>query len=408
MTKRILYIQYTNPAAYPPLEHSSRILADRGWDVTFLGTGALGEANGFCFPPHPNIRVKLWRFRRPGLMQKLQFLAFCLWAVREARRNKTRWIYASDALSCPAALLAIRLLGCRVIYHEHDSPPGSGTMSNDPGGVKSTGLPQSVSAFQSIVLRSRRRLARIAEVCVLPNATRIEVFKRETGMEQAVLCVWNCPERREVTHRVVAPGLKTVLFYHGSLNAVRLPFAILQAMALLPETVSLQFAGYTTSGHVNFLSEFLAEAERLGVGGRVIYLGAPVGREMLLDMCRQASIGMAFMPAVSDDLNMRAMTGASNKPFDYLACGLGLLVSDLPDWKDLFVEPGYGLACNLDDPASIAQAVRWFVEHPEQTREMGERGRQRVLREWNYETQFAPVLAELERVAGKTQPQSFI
>ena len=405
MTKRILFIQYTNPAAYPPLEHSSRILADRGWDVTFLGTGASGEANGFRFPPHPNIRVKLWPFRRPGAMQKLQFLAFGLWAVREARRSKTQWIYASDALSCPAALLAIRLLGCRVIYHEHDSPQGSGTMPNDPRGLKSTGLPQSMSAFQNIVLRSRRRLARIADVCVLPNAARIEVFKRETGTPGPVLCVWNCPERREVPDRVAAPVQKTVLFYHGSLNAARLPFSILQAMALLPETVSLRFAGYTTSGHKNFLNEFLAEAERLGVSGRVIYLGAPVGRKMLLDMCRQSSIGVAFMPAVSDDLNMRAMTGASNKPFDFLACGLGLLVSDLPDWKSLFVEPGYGLACHPDDPSSIAQAVRWFVEHPEQTREMGERGRQRVLREWNYETQFAPVLAEIERVADKTQPQ---
>jgi len=27
LLKRILYIQYTNPAGYPPLEHSSRILA---------------------------------------------------------------------------------------------------------------------------------------------------------------------------------------------------------------------------------------------------------------------------------------------------------------------------------------------------------------------------------------------
>lgn len=37
---RILYIQYTNPAGYPPLEHSSRILAQADWEVLFLGTGA--------------------------------------------------------------------------------------------------------------------------------------------------------------------------------------------------------------------------------------------------------------------------------------------------------------------------------------------------------------------------------
>lgn len=406
--RRILYVQYTNPAGYPPLEHSSRILADRGWDVTFLGTGASGKADGFCFPPYPNIGLRLWPFRRPGVLQKIQFLAFCFWVVGEAWRNKARWIYASDALSCPAALLAIRLLGCRVIYHEHDSPPGSGTISNDPRGMKGTELPQSVSAFQNIVLHSRRRLARIAEVCVLPNATRIEVLKRETGTKRPILCVWNCPERREVTGRAAGPQEKTVLFYHGSLNAARLPFSVLQAMALLPETVCLRFAGYTTSGHVDFVAEFLTEAERLGVNGRVNYLGAPVGRQMLLDLCRQSSIGLTFVPTASDDLNMRAMTGASNKPFDYLACGVALLVSDLPDWKNMFVEPGYGLACNPDDPSSIAQAVRRFVEHPKETREMGERGRQKVLREWNYETQFAPVLAEIESMINSTHRQSLI
>jgi hypothetical protein len=31
--KRVLYLQYTNPAGYPPLEHSSGILADSGWDA---------------------------------------------------------------------------------------------------------------------------------------------------------------------------------------------------------------------------------------------------------------------------------------------------------------------------------------------------------------------------------------
>jgi hypothetical protein len=49
------------------------------------------------------------------------------------------------------------------------------------------------------------------------------------------------------------------------------------------------------------------------------------------------------MPKVSEDINMQAMVGASDKAFDYLACGLALLVSDLPDWRAIYVEAGYGL-----------------------------------------------------------------
>ena len=38
------------------------------------------------------------------------------------------------------------------------------------------------------------------------------------------------------------------------------------------------------------------------------------------------------------DINLNYMTGASNKPFDYMACGLALLVCDLSDWKQMYVE----------------------------------------------------------------------
>jgi len=64
-SKRILYIQYTNPAGYPPLEHSSRILAKEGWEVRFLGTGASG-ANALKFPPHPHITGYQIPFCHPG------------------------------------------------------------------------------------------------------------------------------------------------------------------------------------------------------------------------------------------------------------------------------------------------------------------------------------------------------
>jgi glycosyltransferase involved in cell wall biosynthesis len=94
---------------------------------------------------------------------------------------------------------------------------------------------------------------------------------------------------------------------------------------------------------------------------------------------------------------MRAMAGASNKPFDYMACGLALLVSALPDWRALFVEPGYALACDPGDAGSIARALAWFLEHREETARMGENGRRRIVEEWNYERCFAPVIAEIVR-----------
>jgi glycosyltransferase involved in cell wall biosynthesis len=90
------------------------------------------------------------------------------------------------------------------------------------------------------------------------------------------------------------------------------------------------------------------------------------------------------------------MTGASNKAFDYLASGLPLVVSDLPDWRAAYVEPGYALACNPQDAESIASAVRRLLDDPALARSMGESGRQRILKEWNYEACFRPVLRRLQ------------
>src|SRR5262249_54243632 len=113
----------------------------------------------------------------------------------------------------------------------------------------------------------------------------------------------------------------------------------------------------------------------------------------LLELCRRCDIGLTLFTKET----VQPMAGASNKPFDYLASGLSLLVSATPEWTTFYVAPGYGLACDPHDPARIAPAVRWVLETPDQLRRMGEGGRQRVATAWNYEQQFARVWQLMER-----------
>lgn len=77
---------------------------------------------------------------------------------------------------------------------------------------------------------------------------------------------------------------------------------------------------------------------------------------------------------------------------------LGSFSSDLPEWVEFFVNPGYGLACDPDNVDSIASALRWFLENPQKRRKMAERGRQKILSDWNYETQFEPVLRYMKEL----------
>ncbi len=373
---RIVYVQYTNPGAYPPLEHSSRILANHRWKVLFLGTGALG-AGSLRFPPHPNVTVRRLRCCPSGLRQKLHYLIYCFWVLGWVLAWRPKWVYASDLLSCPIALALALIPGLRVIYHEHDSPTGS-----------------SGTGSSRLILWSRRVLAQRVTCAILPNQMRADRFQAELREDRScVLCVWNCPRKEEISGpRSAANGNDIWLLYHGSIVPSRLPLSVLTALARLPETVKLRVIGYETLGSVGYVDVLRSTARALGILHRLDLLGPIPTRFELLNHGRRSDIGLALMPMTSNDLNVVAMTGASNKPFDYLSCGLALLVPDLPAWSGLYVEPGYGIACHPDDPASVERALRSLLDDPVEMRAMGERGRQRVEREWNYETQFAKVL----------------
>jgi glycosyltransferase involved in cell wall biosynthesis len=238
--KSIAYVQYANPAAYPPLEHSSRIFAREGWEVLFLGIPALG-AESLSFPRHDRIKVRQISFCQAGWRQKLHYVQFCLWVLFSVLRWRSRWVYASDLMSCPVALILSFLPGFRVIYHEHDSPT-----------LETRDRISKISKFMRLVLWARRRLARRAQLCVLPNERRAERFRAESG---SVMCngyrstvvVWNCPSLEEVSEpRDAHDGSELWVLYHGSIVPSRLPLTVFEAVAILPEAVKLHVIGYET------------------------------------------------------------------------------------------------------------------------------------------------------------------
>jgi glycosyltransferase involved in cell wall biosynthesis len=379
--KRILYICYTNPGGYPPLGHSAQILSERGWDIVFLGIHNRGESNKLHFATDIKVSVQLLRSCPPGWTQKLHFLGFCLWAIAWVVFWRPRWVYASDSLACPAALVASSVPGVRVLYHEHDTPAAF----EDRRG----------NTFSRLVQWARRCVARRADVCILPNESRAESFVK-VNPSAKVRVVWNCPLTSEVASAEFGrQDPCTNLYFHGNISSVLLPITIIESLKQVPAEVSLSIVGYETIGSAGYVTSLKERARELGVSHRFSYLGA-MPREYLMKACSGADIGLVLIPLTTPDPNLGALVGASNKAFEYLACGLALLVPDLPDWRKTFVDAGYGLACDPSDPSSIASAVRWFCEHPEETREMGLRGRERILSEWNYERVFQPVLEMLQ------------
>src|SRR5580765_6909970 len=91
---RVLYVQYTNPGAYPPIHHSARMLADAGFDVLMLGT--VRDGSPLTVPAHDRIRVELMRFEPAGWRQKLHYARFAAWIAAATLKYRPTWVYASD------------------------------------------------------------------------------------------------------------------------------------------------------------------------------------------------------------------------------------------------------------------------------------------------------------------------
>jgi glycosyltransferase involved in cell wall biosynthesis len=379
--KRVLYIQYANPAAFPPLEHSSRILAADGWDVLFLGVRS-ENTNALRFPACDKIEVKLLRDCPAGWKNWLRYLYFLVWVATNALLWRPTWIYASDLGACMATFPLAVLSRRNIIYHEHDLPLAD------------------TSGFQNVIfLMFRGLLARRASVCIVPNEERAKVLQSQTSSTKTVV-VWNCPTLDEVAEVRNGQNADEVwLLYQGSIVPPRLPVQVLHALRTVPPIVKLRVIGYETVGHKGYVACLKKLARELGIENRFQYVGS-LSRAELLKWCRQSDIGLSLMPLNGSDLNMTHMTGASNKAFEYLSTGMALLVSDLPDWNRFFVEPGYAVCCNPSDVKSIENSLTWFLRHPKEMRDMGERGRKRIFTDWNYENQFARILSLMNSVVG--------
>jgi glycosyltransferase involved in cell wall biosynthesis len=334
-------------------------------------------------PPHPLISVALKPAPIRGLRVAAHYARFLAWCRREILKTRPDVVYCSDVRSYPIGLWASTRPGFFTILHEHDSPPTTGQVAR-------------------LLLGVRRRFAQRATLCVIPQEERARRFRGDTGAER-VRVVYNCPSLRELGEIECPPGMKVgrdgiVLWYHGSIGPGQLPPTTVEALARLPSDVRLEFAGYETVSSKGYVGQLMTRARNLGIAGRVSYHGPLPLRSDLLRTAAKADIGLALFATRFRE----PMVGASNKPFDYLACGLPLLTNRTTEWEGFFGAAGVSVSCDPEAPDDIARAVLRLRDDPEARHAMIARGQELIRSTWNYETQFAKVVEALE--AGTLEP----
>jgi glycosyltransferase involved in cell wall biosynthesis len=372
-SKRVLFVQITEVGGYPPLIHASTLMADAGWEVTILNAPIAGHA--LVFPSHPNITIWNTRTRASHLIGKPDYIKYMLTTAKLAGTLRPDVVYASDVAGAAPGLFASRVANASLIYHEHDSP--------------------NPNAPPSVLMRMRRAAARKAKLVLFPNAERARIVQAELGFSSKNLqIVWNVPRRSEVPTPRTQGNAVLKVYYHGNISPELLPMSVVEALCRLQSSVHLRIVGYESPGARGYGARLMTLGRQPDGRSLVEYVGS-ISRERLLQEATQADIGLSLMPQRTHDMNLRNLVGASNKAFDYMAAGMALLVSDLPEWRRVFVDSGYALAATPSDPQSIAASLSWFLDHPEERTAMAARNRAKIEADWNYETAFAPVLEAL-------------
>ena len=74
-----------------------------------------------------------------------------------------------------------------------------------------------------------------------------------------------------------------------------------------------------------------------------------------------------------------------NKIFEYMAAGIPVIGSNFQLWKEIIENNDCGICVDPTKPKEIAKAIEFIQENPMKAKEMGKRGRKKVLDKYNWQ-----------------------
>ncbi|MDD5606519.1 MAG: glycosyltransferase family 4 protein [Candidatus Pacebacteria bacterium] len=181
------------------------------------------------------------------------------------------------------------------------------------------------------------------------------------------------------------------LIYIGGLEKVRGIKEIVQSLKFINPKykIKLKLAGKFSD------ENFKNEIKKLKEWEKVQYLGQLSHSQVLKHLTR-ADVGLVCLHPLR-----RFLTSLPVKMFEYMAAELPVIASNFPLWKEIIELNNCGICINPLKPKEIAKAIEYLIEHPDEAKEMGERGRKAVLEKYNWENESKKLLKVYEELAKK-------
>jgi glycosyltransferase involved in cell wall biosynthesis len=166
--------------------------------------------------------------------------------------------------------------------------------------------------------------------------------------------------------------------YRGGLSARTGVLVLLKAMRLLADRgnpARLLLIGYFDD--VLFEIELRKRIHELALSANVELRGR-MEHEDMAEALSQARVGVSPLQNIPKfRLNIPV------KIFEYWACGLPVVASDLPPIRPFFKNVGGGFLYQPTDAAELARSISWLLDHPDAATRMGRNGRSAIVQRFN-------------------------
>ena len=308
-------------------------------------------------------------------------------AFREALWMNADVYHFHDPDLMPWMALLKLLKGKSIIYDIHENYRVRFSYHNFPGPVKKLG--------EILYDLAERVSIKFYDGIVVVSDSMAELFR---GYSRNMVVVRNMHDHHALDDidEDIEKDDKPVIYSSGNQSPSRRIDKVIEAMPGIlekhPDAV-LRLAGRFSSEE--FKQKTLARAEELGIRDNIELLGVVPYQEHIKRTLK-AHIGLVLREY---DENTRI--ASPNRIYEYMMCGVPLIVEDMPVLRPVIEETGSGLLVDSENPDNVAEAVNRMLDNPQMLEEMSENGRRAVREKYNFDIDLEKLIDFYRKIVGR-------
>ena len=288
--------------------------------------------------------------------------------LRTLLRQRADLYHFQDTELLPLAFVLKLIFRKRVVYDAYEDFPAM--VANKKS------IPRMIRPTAARIVSAAERLAAFA-FDGLMTADPLTLRRLARTGRSKKLVLYNFPN----LDLFPAPTLEAKEFdvvYRGGLSERAGTYILLDAMRLLARPdrqVRLLLMGYFDNATAE--KDMRERIRALGLESSIVIRGR-IDHERMAKALSEARIGVCPLQPIS-----KFMRNIPVKVFEYWACALPVVATDLPPIRPFFRHGEAGLLCSPDQADELAQGIGWLLDHPRAAARMGRRGRDLVAQRLN-------------------------